>query len=152
MLIHVDVRKKPTQYYKVIILQLKINTLNNNNNNVFNYLKLLSCLVCYNTILIPCQDLPAPSSCSRKNPCEQSVWNSLQTDTGFSISREASSHGQKALDSPTSPEVPGSSSRRTRCQVSAWISVASTQVPSETTCFSQTPISRTAGWGTRVPE
>ena len=96
-----------TQYYKVIILQLKINTLNNNNNNnVFNYLKLLSCLVCYNTILIPCQDLPAPSSCSRKNPCEQSVWNSLQTDTGFSISREASSHGQKALDSPTSPWGP----------------------------------------------
>ena len=27
MLIHVDVWQKPTQYYKAIILQLKINTL-----------------------------------------------------------------------------------------------------------------------------
>ena len=43
---------------------------------------------------------------------------------------------RKALPSPTSPEAPGSSSRRTRCQVSAWVSVASTQVPSGTTCFS----------------
>ena len=53
--------------------------------------------MCYNAILIPCQDLPAPSSCSRKNPCEQSVRNSLQADTGFSISREASSYSQKSL-------------------------------------------------------
>lgn len=55
------------------------------------------------------------------------------------ISRVTPSHGQRALDSPPSPEAPGSSCRRTRCQASAWISVASTQMSSETACYSHQP-------------
>lgn len=94
--------------------------------------------MCSNTVPVPYQDLRAPSSC----PTE-CIWavsrNSLRAIISSSKSRVTPSYGQRALDSPLSLETSGTSCRKTRWQASAWIAVASTQVPSPTACSSHQP-------------
>lgn len=113
--------------------------------NLFNYWRISYCQI--SNFLTPSKTchslLHVPGSTS-----ELSVRNALRANINSFISQVILSNGWRTLDSPPRLEASGSSHRRTRCQTSARITMASTQVPPETAYFFRpTSISRRASWG-----
>lgn len=96
-----------------------------------------------------CHELPVPSSCPRQYSWAVSLGLS-QNRYQLLCQQGDTVNAKRALDSSPSSEASGSSYRRTSCQPSAWMSMASKHVSSETTCHSHQPWS--PGEQVGVPE